>query len=74
MNWGLLFVLLLVLACPLIMWSMMKDRSGHAGRGEAGAVSKGREAELPREIEVLRARIADLERGESGRGTGRDRS
>lgn len=74
MNWGLLLVLLLVLACPLIMWSMMRGRSGHAGRGESGAVSEGRDAELQREIEVLRARIADLERGESGRGNGRDHS
>lgn len=50
----------------------MKGRSGHAVRAESGAVSVGREAELQREIEVLRARIADLERGESGRGNGRD--
>ena len=68
MNWGLLLVLLLVVACPLIMWSMMKGRSGHAVRGESAADSEGRGAERQPEIETLQARIADLERGESGRG------
>ena len=32
MDYGYLFLILLVLACPISMWLMMRDRNGHGGR------------------------------------------
>ena len=64
MTWQWLLALapfLLLLACPLIMWSMMKGMSGGACQEESGAQRGAGEAALQQEVEVLRARVADLE-------------
>lgn len=62
MSWEWLLAvapLLLLLACPLVMWGMMRAMSGGACHGASDA--RGGDAGLQREVEVLRARVAELE-------------
>lgn len=68
MSWEWLLGLapfLLLLACPLVMWSMMKGMGGMSGgagsHADRGGESGGGDAGLHREVEVLRARIAEIE-------------
>ena len=84
MSWEWLLWLapfLLLLACPLAMWWMMKGMgSGDGCARQSGENGPPREAVLEREVALLRARVADLEGGpvrgpagagrESGTGAG----
>ena len=75
MSWEWLLALapfLLLLACTLVMWSMMKGMGMSDGAGsqrDCGAESGGGDAGLQREVEVLRARVAEIE-GASATRTG----
>lgn len=66
MSWewlaGLL-PLLLLLACPVAMWFMMRGMSGGPGGGKTEDESEAPDAALQREVEALRARVAELEAG-----------
>lgn len=80
MSWEWLLGLapfLLLLACPLIMWRMMRGMgSGEGCEPQSGESGLGREAALEREVALLRARVTDMEgrpvRGaaEAGRESG----
>lgn len=76
MSWEWLLALvpfLLLLACPLVMWSMMKGMGMSNGAGpqaNCGAESGGGDASLQREVEVLRARVAEIEGGNPALLTG----
>lgn len=67
MSWEWLLGLapfLLLLACPLIMWRMMRGMgSGEGCEPQSGESGPAREAALEREMALLRARVADLEDG-----------
>lgn len=54
---------LLLLACPIAMWFMMRGMSGDHGQDKSGDGNEAADAALQREIEALRARVAELEAG-----------
>jgi hypothetical protein len=65
MSWEWLLGLapfLLLLACPLLMWGMMRGMmSGDGCKGNSGETADSADSALQREVEALRARVADLE-------------
>lgn len=66
MSWEWLLGLLpflVFLACPIAMWFMMRGMSGDHCRGKAEDGNKVPDAALQREVEALRARVAELEAG-----------
>lgn len=65
---------LLLLACPLIMWRMMRGMGSGEGCEPQSGENPPREATLEREVALLRARVADLEGGSVGgpAGAGRE--
>lgn len=71
MSWewlaGLLPFLLL-LACPIAMWFMMRGMSHDHGRGSSkdGSDADAAEAALRREVETLRTSVAELEASNRG--------
>lgn len=54
---------LLLLACPIAMWFMMRGMSGDHGRDKSEDGDEPADGALQREVEVLRARVAELEAG-----------
>lgn len=63
MSWGWLAGLvpfLLLLACPIAMWFMMRGMSGDHRQDKPEDVSEA-DAALQREVKALRARVAELE-------------
>lgn len=66
MSWEWLLGLLpflVFLACPIGMWFMMRGMSADHCRTQGESDNKAPELALQREVEALRARVAELESG-----------
>lgn len=68
MDLGLIFVALAVLACPAMMYFMMRGGSHASSHGEGAAPGEG---DKDQEIRALKARLEELESRVSSEGRSR---
>jgi hypothetical protein len=61
MTASTVFFLLLVLACPLMMWAMMRGGHGHSSHGNRDQSGPAREPERPASTYDLRRQREELD-------------